>query len=259
MRSTHRPLAGPTSLPTPMSLLYSGAFAGMDSSSRICLCCRLHAGSPRPSAAASQCLAFFQPVTCQSRHGGTETKNYAINSKLPGNHDARKDGEEECKLFRDPPQAEDDPTQDVFDLEHGTAPQDELKTAAAPSPSNCSSSNLTAPRCVNGQLVRPEPPGDDAPCTACTSSAVTASGAVRLGKADPPCFGTSPGIHPIPSRRLPPPPPPLHCRVRSSPAGPTAVYPRQWTPFRRKTHVLTGSPARWIQRRRQWVRRRRPK
>ena len=33
-----------------------------------------------------------------------------------GNHDAREDGEEECELFRDVPQVEDDPTQqNVFD------------------------------------------------------------------------------------------------------------------------------------------------
>ena len=36
-----------------------------------------------------------------------------------GNHDAREDGEEECELFRGPPQAEGDPTQDVFEPEHG--------------------------------------------------------------------------------------------------------------------------------------------
>ena len=51
-----------------------------------------------------------------------------------------------------------DPTQNVFDL------------AAAPSPPNGSSSSATGPRCVNGQLARPEPPSDDAPSTACNSS-----------------------------------------------------------------------------------------
>ena len=75
-----------------------------------------------------------------------------------GNHDAREDGEEECELFRDVPRVEGDPTQDVFDLEHGVEHQDELNIAAVPSPSYCSSSNVTPPRCVNGQLICPEPP-----------------------------------------------------------------------------------------------------
>ena len=83
--------------------------------------------------------------------------------------------------------------QDLFDQEYVSENQDELNIAAGPSPSNCSNSSATGPRCVNGQLVRPEPPSDDSPSTACCSSSVTASGGVQLTKADPPCFGTPPG------------------------------------------------------------------
>ena len=78
-----------------------------------------------------------------------------------GNHDAREVEAEECELFGDPPAAEDDPVQ--IDLEREMAHQDELHIAAPPSPSNGSASNLSGPRCINGQLVRPEPPSDDAP------------------------------------------------------------------------------------------------
>ena len=48
--------------------------------------------------------------------------------------------------------------------------------------------------CINGELVRPTPPRDDSPSTACQASTVCASGGVRLGKANPPCFGAPPGI-----------------------------------------------------------------
>ena len=137
---------------------------------------------------------------------------------------------------------EDDPTQDVFDLEHGTEHQVELNIAAAPSPSNCSSSNMTAPKCVNGHLVRPEPPSDDAPSTACNSSSVTASGGVGLLKADPPCFGTPPEIRPVPSRQLPPPPPPPASSCSSNPARHAPVYPRQWTPLNTRPKSSGGGP-----------------
>ena len=102
-----------------------------------------------------------------------------------GNHDAREGGEV-CELFRDPP-LDEDLTHDAFEQEHGMEHQDELNIAVVPSPSTCSSSNVIAPRCVNGQLVCPDPPRDDSPSTACNSSTVTASGGVRLGKATPPC------------------------------------------------------------------------
>ena len=107
------------------------------------------------------------------------------------------------------------------------ARQDELDIAAAPSPSDGSSSNVTGPRRINDQLLRPEPPSDDAHSTACNSSSVSASGGVRLGKAAPPWFETPPGISQAPSRRLPPPPPPPSSSCSSNPTGNAAVYPRQ--------------------------------
>ena len=58
-------------------------------------------------------------------------------------------------------------------------------------------------RCINGELVRPTPSSDDSPSTACQASIVRARGGVRLGKANPPSFGSPPGI--VPSRRIPPP------------------------------------------------------
>ena len=84
---------------------------------------------------------------------------------------------------------------------------------------------------INGQLVRPEPPSDDAPSTACDSSSVSASGGVSLGKAKPPCFGLPPGSSQVLSRRLPPPPPPPSSGCTSDPATNAAFYPRQWTPL----------------------------
>ena len=121
-----------------------------------------------------------------------------------GNNFARESGEEECELFGDLPAAQAEPLQ-VDSAQH-EAHQDELDRAAIPSSSNAS--NLTGPRCTNGELVRPTPPRDDSPSTACQASTVCASGGVRLGKANPPCFGVLPGIVPVPSREIPPPPPP---------------------------------------------------
>ena len=70
------------------------------------------------------------------------------------------------------------------------------------------------PRCINGELVRPTPPRDDSPSTACQASIVCAPGGVRLGKAGPPCFGSPPGT--VPSRRTPPPPPAAAPRGRTA-------------------------------------------
>ena len=159
-----------------------------------------------------------------------------------GNHDAREDGGEECELFRDPPQTDGDPTQTVFGLEHEMAHQDGLDIATAPSPSHGRASNVSGPRCINGQLLRPEPPSDDAPSTACNSSSVIASGGARLGKAAPPCFGAPPGSNPVPSRRLPPPPPPPSSSCSSSPASNPAVYPPQWTLLNNRPKSSGGGP-----------------
>ena len=65
--------------------------------------------------------------------------------------------------------------------------QDELDIAAGPSPSSGNASNVSGPRCVNGQLVRPEPPRDDSLSTACNASSVSTSGGVRVGKAKLSC------------------------------------------------------------------------
>ena len=115
-----------------------------------------------------------------------------------GDHFARESGVEECELFGDPPADEEEPFQ--VDPVHDMAHQDELDIAALPSPSSASVSNLDGPRCINGELVRPEPPRDDSPSTACNASSVNASGGVKLGKAKPSCFGAPPGISQVPSR-----------------------------------------------------------
>ena len=78
-------------------------------------------------------------------------------------------------------------------------------------------SNLASPRCINGQLVRPTPPSDDSPSTACQASTVCAPAEVTLGKAAP-GFGACPGI--VPSRRIPPPPHPSgNAHLRGEGAG----------------------------------------
>ena len=82
-----------------------------------------------------------------------------------GNHYARESGEEECELFADPAP---DEWGEPFQVD--SARQDELENAAAPSPSSASASNLTGPRCINGELVRPTPPRDDSPSTVCQAS-----------------------------------------------------------------------------------------
>ena len=70
--------------------------------------------------------------------------------------------------------------------------QDKLESAtilvAASSPDN---SNSNFVRCIGGRIVRPQPPRDDSPSTACNSSTISIStpGGVRLGAAEPRCFG----------------------------------------------------------------------
>ena len=83
-----------------------------------------------------------------------------------GNHYSRESGEGNV-----PPGHEElvpeEPTQHE-------AHQDELDRAAVPSPSNDIASNVSGPRCINGELVRPAPPRDDSPSTACQASTVCA-------------------------------------------------------------------------------------
>ena len=147
------------------------------------------------------------PVTQEYRHQSP----CCVPPAQWGNHYARESGEEECALFGDIPPGRgeifpEEPAQQV-------ARQDELDRAAFPSPSNDIASNLSGPRCVFGELVRPTPPRDDSPSTACQASTVCASGGVRVGKAKPPYFGAPPRIAPVPSRQiLPPPPPPSRQR-----------------------------------------------
>ena len=95
----------------------------------------------------------------------------------------------------------------------------------------------------DGPRAQEEPPQDDSPSTACNSSTVTASGGVRLGRADPPCFGQPPpGIVQVPSRQLPPPLPRPLTGCRRSPTGSAEVYPRQWTPLGAKPKSQPGGP-----------------
>ena len=143
-----------------------------------------------------------------------------------GNNHARESGEEECELFGDMFPGQEETPEDPSQHE---AHQDELDRASIPIMSNDMSSSLEGPRCVNGELVRPTPPRDDAPSTACQASTVSAPGGVRLGQAKAPCFGSPPGI--VPSRGIPPPPPPSDSRQRSTSAENPVTYPMQWTPL----------------------------
>ena len=146
-----------------------------------------------------------------------------------GNHYARESGEEECELFGVvPPDQEENPLGVPAECE---AHQDELYNASSPSVSNSMASNLAGPRCIDGQLVRPTPPSDASPSTACQASTVCAPGGVPLGKA-PPGFGSPTGI--VPSRRIPPPPPPPAPVQPSNATVHPLPYPVQCTPLHTK-------------------------
>ena len=153
---------------------------------------------------------------------------------------ARVSREGECELFGDHPADEKEPFQ--VDPLHDMARQDELDVAAAPSPTNANVPSRSGPRCINGELVRPQPPRDDSPSTARNTSSVSASGGVRLGKARPPCFAAPPGISQVPSRRLPPPPPPPSSRCSSNAVPDATVYPMQWTPLHTRPKSAGGGP-----------------
>ena len=144
-----------------------------------------------------------------------------------GNHHAREPGEEECELFGDvPPGHEENPRGVPSECE---ARQNELDNASTPSVSNSMASNLTGPRCINGQLVRQTPPSDYSPSTACQASTACAPVGVTLGQAAP-GFGTAP-----------PPPEP---RQQGTAAANPMTYPREWTPLhtRRKSSGGGGPP-----------------
>ena len=63
---------------------------------------------------------------------------------------------------------------------------------------------MTAARCINGDLVRPDNTDEEPPSTACRQSTVIASGGVQLGRG--PAAQHSPGG--LRGRHVPPPPPP---------------------------------------------------
>ena len=162
------------------------------------------------------------------------TQQYSRRSDLSippaqwGNQDGQEEGEKECELFRDPLQVEGDPVEALLEHDRGMEHQDDLHIAMVPVPSNHDISSQAGRRCVNGQLVRPEPPRDDSPSTACNSSTVTASRGARLGRADLPCFGQPPpGIVQAPSMQLPPPPTPPPTSCRRSPTASAELYPRR--------------------------------
>ena len=85
--------------------------------------------------------------------------------------------------------------------------------------------------------MRPTPPSDDSPSTACQSSTVCAPGGVQLGHA-PPGFGSPPGI--VPSRRIPPPPPPPAPMQQGAATSNAVTYPREWTPLHTKPKASGG-------------------
>ena len=115
---------------------------------------------------------------------------------------ARDPGEEECEFFGDVPSGHDGNLMGM-PLD-GEEHQDELDNAAASRAADSMAATLEGPRCVNGQLVRPRPPNDDSPSTACRPNVVSAPGGVALGQG-PPGFGQFPGR--VPSHQIAPPPP----------------------------------------------------
>ena len=130
------------------------------------------------------------------------------------------------------PQTERDPLEPIprTSSMKGREHQNEVQIATVPVPSSTRVSSQTGPRCVNGQLLHVQ---NHLEMILHQQHAIPAASplqeAVRLGKANPPCFGQPPpGIAQVPSRHAgatsPPPPPPS-----SSARSPTAnaeVYPR---------------------------------
>ena len=90
------------------------------------------------------------------------------------------------------------------------------------------------------RFVRPRQHDEETPSTACNSSTVSPStpGGVRLGAAEPPCFGQPPGLVHVPSIPLPLPPP----RTFTNTSSNAEVYPRQWTPLGAKSKTPPGGP-----------------
>ena len=102
----------------------------------------------------------------------------------------------------------------------------------------------TPVRC-DGRLVRPQPPQDDSPSTACNSSTVSIStpGGVRLGAAEPSCFGQPPpGISQVPSTPPPPPPPPSSSVMSTATTPDVYLYPLKWNRLGAKPKTLPREP-----------------
>ena len=61
--------------------------------------------------------------------------------------------------------------------------------------------NVNSVRCIDGRIVRPRQHEEKSPSTTCNSRTISSStpGGVRLGAAEPPCFGPPPGIVQDPS------------------------------------------------------------
>ena len=174
-----------------------------------------------------------------------QTREYSHPSpcKIPpaqwGDMHARDPGEEECELFGDVPAVHEGTVMGM--PSDGEAHQDELDSAAALHASDSMAATLQGPKCVNGQLLRPPPPRDDSPSTACRPNVVNAPGGVVLGRG-PPGFGQSPGR--VPSRQIfpppPPPPPPPAPLPRGDATFNAATYPREWTPLHARPKATGG-------------------
>ena len=138
-----------------------------------------------------------------------------------GNRYARDSGDEDCDLFGEVPLGhEENPLGMPAD---GEAHQDELDNAATSHASDSMASNLEGP-VHQWKVVRPTPPRDDSPSTACQPS----SGGGSLGRG-PPGFGPSLGR--VPSRQTPPPPPPPAPMHHGNATSNAVTYPREWTPL----------------------------
>ena len=123
--------------------------------------------------------------------------------------DEEEEEEEEEELFGGLLQTGGEPAADLVEQDLFVERQDELQTAIMhPAASNPDSSNQTSVRCVNGRIVRPQQPQANSTASNSSTVSILTPGGVRLGAAEPPCFGQpSPDIVQAPSIPLPPPPP----------------------------------------------------
>ena len=147
-------------------------------------------------------------------------------------------GDEDCELFGgmligDDQDLQPDPLQAVQQTdESGNAEIPLFQLSQQP---------MTAARCINGNLVRPDNTDEEPPSTACRQSTVMAPGGVPLGRG-PPGYQQSPGG--LQGRSVPPPPPPPAPVAHAPAAYNAATYPREWTPLntRPKAAGAGGQP-----------------